>query len=188
MCGGAKRHEEGFRGMTTLYSATMSLDGFIAGPGGDMSWLTEHLSEPNPTAEQLVEQVGCLLVGGRTHRGDDPNAGTDSEGAFGGQYAGPVVVLTRHPAAAPVAGVEFVSHLHDAVSRATELAGHKYVNVLGAETACSCLDAGLLDEVLMFVAPVMLGAGVRVLDRPGRAPVSLERLPGATEHWYRVLQ
>jgi hypothetical protein len=26
-----------------LYSATMSLDGFIAGPGGDMSWLTEHL-------------------------------------------------------------------------------------------------------------------------------------------------
>ena len=34
----------------TLYAATMSLDGFIAGPGGDMSWLNEYVGRPNPTA------------------------------------------------------------------------------------------------------------------------------------------
>jgi len=173
--------------MPTVYSATMSLDGYIAGPGGDMSWLTEHLGEPNPTAVRLLDRVGCLLVGGATHRGDDPNAGTEAEGAFGGQYDGPVVVLTsaRRPAE-PVGGVVFSSELHDAVARAKALAGDRYVNVLGATTARSCLDAGLLDEVLLLVAPVLLGAGVRVLDRPGHPPVRLERLPGETEHWYRI--
>jgi len=163
----------------------MSLDGYIAGPGGDMSWLTPHLHDMSPTAEGLVERVGCLLVGGRTHRGDDPNKGTGAEGAFGGQYGGPAVVLTRHPAD-PEPGVEFISELREAVRRATELADGKYVNVLGAETARSCLEAGLLDEVLMFVAPVMLGDGVRVFERPRGKPVQLERLRGVDELWYRV--
>lgn len=80
----------------------------------------------------------------------------------------------------------FSSDIQEAVSRATALAGGKYINVLGAETARSCLDAGLLDEVLLFVAPVMLGEGVRVLDRPGAGVVRLERLPATSEHWYRI--
>ena len=46
-----------------LYSATMSLDGFIAGPGGDMQWLAKHLAEPNPEAAALMEDIGVLLVG-----------------------------------------------------------------------------------------------------------------------------
>lgn len=175
--------------MPTLYSAAMSLDGYIAGPGGDMSWLTEHLVEPNPTAGRLLERSGCLLVGGTTYRGDDPNAGTDAEGAFGGQYAGPTVVLTSAPPPAdPAEGLVFSSELQDAVAQAKALAGDRYVNVLGAATARSCLDAGLLDEVLFFVAPVLLGAGVRALDRPGHPPVRLERIPGETEHWYRIVR
>jgi hypothetical protein len=36
-----------------LYSVTMSLDGFIAGPGGDMSWLTDYLG-PNPAVDELI--------------------------------------------------------------------------------------------------------------------------------------
>ncbi len=48
-----------------LFSATMSLDGFIAGPGGDMSWLTEHLG-PNPTVDDVIGKIGALLVGNRT--------------------------------------------------------------------------------------------------------------------------
>lgn len=171
--------------MTTLYGATMSLDGYIAGPGGDMSWLTEHLHDISPTAQGLVDQVGCLLVGGRTHRGDDPNRGTDAEGAFGGQYGGPAVVLTRHPSQ-PVPGVEFISDVREAVARATELAGGKYVCILGAQAARSCLEAGLLDEILMFVAPVLLGDGVRVFERPGGERVRLERVPWSQEHWYYV--
>ena len=37
-----------------IYSATCSLDGYMAGPDGDMSWLTEHLQGPNPHAERLL--------------------------------------------------------------------------------------------------------------------------------------
>src|SRR3569833_2233520 len=82
---------------TVLYSATMSLDGYIAGPGGDMSWLRPYL-QPHPTVERLQQDIRALLVGGRTHRGDDPNRGTDKEGAFEGTWSGPGFVVTRHPA------------------------------------------------------------------------------------------
>ncbi|MEA2291552.1 MAG: hypothetical protein QOF17_572 [Solirubrobacteraceae bacterium] len=66
-----------------LYSATPSLDGFIAGAGGDMSWLGERLSSEVDVGE-LMAGIGALLIGKRTFTGDDPNKGTDSEGAFGG--------------------------------------------------------------------------------------------------------
>lgn len=171
-----------------LYSATMSLDGFIAGPGGDMSWLSDLLGGPNPTAEHLLANVGSLLVGNRTFGGDDPNRGTDKEGAFGGQYDGPVVVLTHRIPDEPVTGVTFSGDLTEAVTLAKEAAGDKYVNVLGADVARQCLQAGLLDEILMFVAPVLLGAGVRVFDHPGGSEVKLEQLPGTTDHWYRVVR
>ncbi|MFF5173354.1 dihydrofolate reductase family protein [Micromonospora sp. NPDC000089] len=120
---------------TLLYAATASLDGFIAGPGGDMSWLTEHIGGENPTADRLLAGVGALLVGNTTFGGDDPNRGTDSEGAFGGRYHGPVFVLTHRPPAEPDPGVTFVSDLHDAVARARDAAGDRYVNVLGADVA-----------------------------------------------------
>lgn len=42
-----------------LYSVTMSLDGFIAGPGGDMSWLTEYLG-PDPAVKELMQSIGAL--------------------------------------------------------------------------------------------------------------------------------
>ncbi|SFO92603.1 Dihydrofolate reductase [Geodermatophilus dictyosporus] len=171
---------------TLLYSATASLDGFIAGPGGDMSWLTPHLGTPNPTADRLVSRVTAVLVGARTFGGDDPNRGTDREGAFGGQWSGPVVVLTHRPAAEAPEGVTFAGDLHRAVDLAREAAGDGVVDVLGADVARQLVEARLLDEVLLFFAPVLLGDGVRVLDVPGGTQVLLDRLPGETEHWYRV--
>ncbi len=169
-----------------LYSATMSLDGFIAGPGGDISWLTEHLGEPNPTAEHLLQQIGALLVGNRTFGGDDPNKGPDTEGAFGGRYEGPVVVLTHRPPAEPVPGVTFAGDLGTAVAEAKAAAGDRYVNVLGADVARQCIEAKVLDEVLVFVAPVLLGDGVPLFDNPGGEQVRLEPLAGESAHWYRV--
>jgi hypothetical protein len=72
-----------------LYSAATSVDGFIAGPGGDMGWLTDFLG-PNPVVAELVPRVGALLVGRRTYGGDDPYKGTPAEGeAFGGVWHGP---------------------------------------------------------------------------------------------------
>lgn len=174
-----------------LYAASMSLDGFIAGPDGDMAWLTAFLA-PNPLIDNLIPRIGALLVGGRTFRGDDPHQGTEAEGkAFGGGWDGPQFVLTRKPPADPVPGVTFVTDLDEAIAAARAAAGDTYVNVLGAETARSCLEAGALDEILMCIAPVLLGDGVRLFEHPGGKQVRLERLefgaaPQATNVWYQV--
>ena len=175
-----------------LYAASMSLDGFIAGAGGDMQWLAKHLGEPNPEAASLMDDIGALLVGANTHRGDDPNAGTDKEGAFGGEYSGPVVVLTHDPPAGNDAddGIRFAADLDGAVALSKELAGDsRYVNVLGADVARQLIEAGELDEVLMFVAPVMLGDGVRVFEHAGGTEVDLRPLDASSERtlWFEVV-
>jgi dihydrofolate reductase len=176
-----------------LFSVTMSLDGFMAGPGGDMSWMTEYLA-PNPAVDDIVSRIGALLVGRRTFGGDDPHRGTEKEGKpFGGGWEGPQFVLTHHAPDAPVPGVTFVGDLGSGLAAAKAAAGDRYVNVLGASTARQCLDAGALDEILVFIAPVMLGDGVRLLDRPGQPKVRLERLrvseaPLATGLWFRVVR
>jgi dihydrofolate reductase len=177
-----------------LYSATMSLDGFIAGPGGDMSWLTPHLG-PNPDVDALAADIGALLVGNRTFRGDDPYKGVEGkEGEpFGGGWSGPQFVLTHHAPETPVPGVTFAGDLPTGVVAASAAAGERYVNVLGASVAAQCLDAGVLDEVFVCIAPVLLGDGVPLFRREGGAAVQLERLrvshvPQATNVWYRVLR
>src|SRR3712207_2508499 len=127
-----------------LFSATMSLDGFIAGPGGDMSWLTEHLVASDVDVDELMAGIGALLIGRRTFGGDDPNKGTDQEGAFGGAWHGPSVVLSHDPpprGADDAPDVSWFDDLQAAVTTAKELSGGKYVNVLGAGIAKSCLEA-----------------------------------------------
>ena len=176
-----------------LYTATMSLDGFIAGPGGDMSWLADHLG-PNPAVDDLIGQIGSLLVGARTFGGDDPYKGMEGEGEpFGGGWSGPQFVLTHYPRETSVPDVTFVGDLGAAVAAARAAAGGKYVNVLGADVARQCLEAGVLDEVLVCVAPVLLGDGVRLFSHPGGTNVRLERVslsgaPGASNIWFRIVK
>ena len=159
-----------------MYTAAMSLDGFIAGAGGDMSWLAEHTG-PNPVVAELIAQTGALLIGARTFGGDDPHKGTESEGkAFGGGWEGPQFVLTHNPPDQPVPGVTFVRDLDTALREAKAAAGEKYVNVLGAATARSCLEAGALDEVVVSIVPVLLGDGVRLFEHPGGTNVKLGRI------------
>jgi dihydrofolate reductase len=157
-----------------------------------MSWLTEHLG-PNATVDEVIGEIGALLVGNRTFHGDDPYKGAEAkEGKpFGGGWDGPQFVLTHHAPDTPVPGVTFVGDLNSGVAAAKAAAGDKYVNVLGASIARQCLDAGVLDEILVCIAPVLLGDGVRLLDRPGGTNVKLERLsltsaPQATNFWLRV--
>jgi len=177
----------------TLYSATMSADGFIAGPGGDMSWMTEYLG-PNPAASDLIERIGALLIGNRTFRGDDPHRGTEKEGKpFGGGWNGPQFVLTHQVPDVAVPGITFVADLGSALAAAKAAAGENYVNILGASVARQCLEAGELDEVFVFVAPVLLGDGVRLFDHKGGTHVGLQRIgiseaPLATGLWFRVLR
>lgn len=174
-----------------LYSATMSVDGFIAGVGGDMSWLSDLLLRSDDEVEDLMHGIGALLVGKRTFDGDDPNAGTDDAGAYGGQWRGATFVLTHEPAAAAPTDVVFLDDLDAVVTAAKDAAGSKYVNVLGADVARQCIQQGLLDELLVLVAPILLGDGVRLFGHPGGRRVHLEPVdPGRTgplSHWYRIV-
>jgi dihydrofolate reductase len=173
-----------------LYSAAASLDGFIAGVGGDMSWLSEFAGDENPQVAALAAATGALLVGRRTFAGDDPNRGTDSEGAFGGIWHGPSIVLTHDPPpSSEDPDVTFADDLATAVGLARDAAGGRYVNVLGANVARGCLEAGLLDEILVMTVPVLLGDGVRLFEHPGGTRVRLEPIPerrGALSQWFRV--
>ncbi|GEM_PF-3654413 len=74
------------------------------------------------------------------------------------------------------AGVTFAADLDRGVAAAKAAAADKYVNVLGASIARQCLAAGLLDEILVCIAPVLLGDGVRLFDDPGGSSVRLECL------------
>ncbi len=175
-----------------LYSAAMSLDGFITGPDGDMSWLGEF-DGPNPLMDDLVPQIGAILAGAGTARGDNPNAGDpDKEGAFSGAYHGPEFVLTHKPPSPPKPGVTYVGDLVSAIVASKEAAGDRYVNVLGANVAKQCIEAGELDEILILLLPVMLGDGVRLFSEPGGRKVRLEHVTRstvdrATNLWYRVV-
>jgi len=178
-----------------LYSAATSLDGFIAGPGGDMQWLGRFTGgPPDEAAAALPSRVGSLLVGRRTWGGDDPNRGdAEKEGAFGGTWHGPQFVITHEPPVESSPDVTFETDLARAISAARAAAGEKYVCVLGAEVARGCLALGELDEVLVYVEPILLGDGVRLFDRPGGAEVVLERTgvevgPTATHLWFRVVR
>ncbi|MEV5576748.1 dihydrofolate reductase family protein [Spirillospora sp. NPDC052269] len=167
--------------MALQYQCAMSLDGFIAGPGGDMGWMAEHL-KPDPAADELMHETGALLVGRRTFGGDDPYKGTENEGEpYGGGWAGPQFVLTHRIPEAPMPGVTFVDDLERAVAAAREAAGSKNVGVLGAQVAAQCLEAGLLDEIFVSVVPVLLGDGVRLFSHPGGPTFHLEPIRTTTD-------
>jgi dihydrofolate reductase len=160
-----------------------------------MQWLTRFMGrDADKAAAELPERVGALLVGRRSWDGDDPNRGdAEKEGAFGGTWTGPQFVLTHDPPDESLPSVEYVGDLGAGIAKARAAAGDKYVCVLGAEAARGCLEAGELDEVLVFIEPIMLGDGVRLFGHPGGREVELERIgvevePVATHLWFRVPQ
>jgi dihydrofolate reductase len=171
-----------------LWHVTMSLDGFIAGPRDDMTWLADYLG-PNPTADEVLAQVGALLMGERTYQ----LAKTEEGKPYGGAWTGPQFVLTHHAPKNPPGGFTFLSgDVEEAVATAKAAAGDKYVVVLGATTARWCLEAGVLDEVLVHIAPVLLGDGVRLFSHPGGTnvklePISLTQSPQVTNLRLRVV-
>jgi dihydrofolate reductase len=187
---GAPNERGGFMAKV-LYSVTMSLDGFITGPEGDMQWMRPYLG-PNPEVDDLIPRIGSILAGRRSHDGDDPHKGDAGEGqAFGGGWSGPLFVVTHRPPVTSEPGVTYVDDFSKALALAKQAAGDKYVNVIGANVAKQCIEAGQLDEVLLLFAPVLLGDGTRLFDYPGGRVVPLERIDVtenalATNLWFRV--
>ena len=78
--------------------------------------------------------------------------------------------------------------IDEATGVAKEAAEGGDVVVLGANIARQCLEAGLLDEIIIHVAPVLLGDGVRLFDRSGSEPVRLEWISSVEEGETTVLR
>jgi dihydrofolate reductase len=157
-----------------IYSMSVSLDGFIAGPDDAMDWVFDYFSEEsNQTAGEVIETTGAIIMGRHTYEVEDRYR----PGIYGGAWSGPYFVLTHEPPAAVpdwMTGTFINDDIEAAVAHATGAAGGKNVGILGANLAKQCLEHGLLDEIIIHLAPVLLGDGVRLFDVPGGQRVRLE--------------
>jgi dihydrofolate reductase len=150
---------------SVIWHATISLDGFLAGTGGDMSWMA-FASGSNPLGWELLPRIGAIVAGRRTH---DLGLAGDGAGAYGGSWRGPIVVPTSRPAeASPHPDVVFVAGVAEAVRRACESARGRDVAILGGAVGSVALGLGLVDELLVHVVPVLLGEGIRLYPRTER--------------------
>jgi dihydrofolate reductase len=164
-----------------LWHTMMSLDGFVAGPNDDMEWMSGVDGGEGRTIAEVLGSTGALLVGRRTQDVED----RDQPGFYGGAFRGPFFVLRHDPPADPpvVKGVEgeFLNvDIDEAVRVAKDAAVGADVVVLGANIARQCLEAGLLDEIIVHVAPVLVGGGVRLFERDASDAVRL-RLVSSTQ-------
>lgn len=166
-----------------------SVDGYVADPddgvGAVFDWyfsgdvevptaagdLTFRVSAPSADhLRRLMADAGAFLTGRRTF---------EVAHGWGGQHPWGVpafVVTHRVPEGWPRPGstVEFITDgIEAAVGRARAAAREKSVFVHGAQTIRHCLNAGLLDELQIDVAAVLLGTGVRLFDHLARAPIVL---------------
>lgn len=157
-----------------LWHVTMSLDGFIAGPGGSMEWML-GFGEENDEVNELIAQIGAVLAGRRTYDVGAVQGRPEFRRPYGGAVSGPVFVLTHNPPKDPA--VTFVSgDIRKAVATAAKAAGKKNVVILGADVARQCIEAELIDDVLIHMVPVLLGDGTRLFSKSGGDEVHLELL------------
>ena len=192
---------------------TTSLDGYITGPndgpekglgeggerlhywvfGGPWTYADEDRlgTATGPDKEFLDEAmatVGAVVCGRGMY---------DSAGAWGGSnpFGVPMFVVTHRVEEQPPAesGFTFVNSFDEAVRRATEAAGDRDVSIGGGgDVIRQALRAGILEELSITLAPVILGGGKRLFDGFDR-DVTLEHLgpvrqsPFATHVSYRVV-
>ena len=159
-----------------VVNRAMSLDGFIAGPGHRMDWgggrpLAEFVA-PDDFAE-VAAATGAMLIGRRTWEvGDEMEA--EDPGTVDYPFSGPFFLLTHRPLEPPDPDVTILSgDIGEAVATALNAAGGRNLEILGADVAGQCLGRGLVDEILVYVLPVLLGDGVP-FSSPGLSRVDLE--------------
>ncbi len=169
---------------------SMSLDGFVADPddgvnevfdwyfhsgevevrAGGSDVMTFRMSEASAGhVRELTSGLGAVLTGRRTF---------DKAGGWGGNHGwGRAFVLTHEIPDGwprPSSTVHFVTDgIESAVRQAKAAAGGKSVGVHGADTIQQLLNAGLLDELAIDIAAVLLGSGVRLFDHLDAAPAVL---------------
>jgi dihydrofolate reductase len=149
-----------------LYIAA-SLDGFIAGPGGDLSFLSDWQQAGEDYGYgEFLESVDTVILGRKTY---EKVLSFGIERPYGDRE---VVVLTR--TAMPSRGkVTFFSgNIGSLVNGLKEQEGSNIFCDGGAETVHELLTLGLIDEIILSVVPVLLGDGIP-LFRPGRPKMTL---------------
>lgn len=174
-------------------AATVSLDGYIAGPDETgfehlFAWFEAgelELPSANPDVRfslaepdhrylrESLENVGVFVVGRRLF---------DLTDGWGGTHPldKPVVVVTHTAPGAWVAGhpgapFTFVTDgLPSAIDRARTIAGGRDVSVAAGKIASQCLELGLIDEISIDLVPVLLGSGVPFFEQLKAAPILLD--------------
>jgi dihydrofolate reductase len=149
--------------VTTVYYTATSLDGFIADPADALDWLFAQDVDPDGPLgyDHFLPGVGALVLGATTYewllaRGED------------WPYSVPAFVCT-HRDLPPIAGADVRFRRGDVRPLHAELvaaaAGRDVWVVGGGDLAGQFADAGLLDEVVVSIAAVTLGAGRPLLPR-----------------------
>ncbi|MFL6020760.1 MAG: dihydrofolate reductase family protein [Gaiellaceae bacterium] len=182
--GGEQLHEWALR--VKAFRETHGMEGGETGPDDDV-------------IREWLERSGAVVMGRRMFSGgsgrweDDPNAG----GWWGDEppFHSPVFVLTHHARDTVEKGggtsyVFVTDGPEAALAQAREAAGGKDVQLGGgASVIRQFLDAGLLDELNIHLAPVLLGGGVRLFEGAQPMQLELEHVidsPHATHLRYRV--
>jgi dihydrofolate reductase len=152
----------------TLYYTATSLDGFIAGPDNSLEWLFTRKRDEGGSLnyEDFVAEVGAVAMGATTYEWI-----LDYQSSHGGPkwpYDVPSWVFTHRDLPVMSDGeIELVrgdvAPVHERMARA---AGDRDIWIVGGgDLAGQFADAGLLDEVIVTIAPVTLGAGAPLLPR-----------------------
>jgi dihydrofolate reductase len=186
---------------------TMSLDGFVAAPDDDVGRLfrwyfsgdtevpmhgTDRMFKISRASADLLREewgaIGAIVTGRRDF---------DVSNAWGGTpWLGlPTFIVTHSP---PLEWKDspftFVTEgVESALEQAQKAAGDKVVSVSGTKIVQQCLRVGLIDEIYIDLAPVLLGDGISLFDRLGIAPIDLEitkviATPDVTHLRYRVVK
>ena len=164
---------------TLIYSMSVSLDGFIAGPGGDIGWTA-------PDEEQMrfhvaqTREIGVELMGRRLYEvmlvWEDVE--TTMSGALQLEFARiwkpipKIVFSTTHEQVQGNARLAS-DDVAGEVARLREVPGEGVVSVGGAGLAATLIKLDLIDEYRLFVIPVVLGGGTRYFP-PLDCGISLE--------------
>jgi dihydrofolate reductase len=161
-------------GGKVLWHFTMSLDGFVAGPDHQMDWMTGISFRPG-LAGEYIKTTGAVL-GGR----DGWDHATSGSRPYGGAWDGPIFVLTHHRQdATPADGVTFLDcDPAEAVRIGLAAAGGKNLEVFSPSIGRQLLELGLIDEIDLHIAPILLGGASGCTTTPA---VSQSAFTGSAE-------
>jgi dihydrofolate reductase len=151
---------------------TMSLDGYVTGPSGDVDELHAWVTDQDPVDTEILErataETGAVVMGRRLFDiVDGPNGWTRDMG-YGAQQAGtpPFFVVThsapQHVRLQRELGMRFtfVDDLTTAVDQARTAATDGHVVIMGGgDIIGQTIEQGLVDELHLHLAPILLGGG-----------------------------